>query len=154
MYTSLDYLRNQYDLWRWQWALHKEKWKYEVNPVSYTHLDVYKRQPLNRSSPKTIRLENSINQGCIRNIIWFCLNLRLLSFAKKKIYRHRQTHTQTLFGKRLFHVLSVVESESAIIWNTIFFAITILPFLRNMEVISIVRLWLTRIQLIRTHNYI
>ena len=37
--------------------------------VSYTHLDVYKRQ----------------NQGCLQNIIWFCLNLQLLSFAKKKI---------------------------------------------------------------------
>ena len=30
-----------------------------------------------------------------------------------------------------FHVLSVVESESAIISNTIFFAITILPFLKE-----------------------
>ena len=34
-------------------------------PVSYTHLDVYKRQ----SSPKTIGLEYSTNQGCMQNII-------------------------------------------------------------------------------------
>ena len=40
---------------------------------------------LNRSSPKPTSLENSTIQGCKRNIIWFCLNLRLLSFAKKKI---------------------------------------------------------------------
>ena len=55
-------------------------------PVSYTHLDVYKRQ-----------------------------------------HTHRQTHTH--FSENdFFHVLSVVQSESAIISNMIFFAITILPF--------------------------
>ena len=41
---------------------------------------------LNRSSPKTIGLEFSTNQGCMQNIIWFCLNLRLLSFAIGKNY--------------------------------------------------------------------
>ena len=40
-----------------------------IRPVSYTHLDVYKRQ----------------NQDCMQKIIWFCLNLRWLSFDKKKI---------------------------------------------------------------------
>ena len=48
---------------------------------------------------------------------------------RKKIYRHRHTdtHTDTFRNTTFFHVLSVVESESAIISNTIFFAITILP---------------------------
>ena len=90
---------------------------HSIQTVSYTHLDVYKRQgtyakkylilfefaavivcqkkitldkksvagklplPLNRSSPKTIGLEYSTNQACMLKIIWFCLNLRLLSFA-------------------------------------------------------------------------
>ena len=42
-----------------------------VTPVSYTHLDVYKRQPLslNRSSPKTIGREYSTNQSCMQKII-------------------------------------------------------------------------------------
>ena len=48
---------------------------------------------------------------------------------RKKIYRH--THTDTVRKTTFFHVLSVVESESAIISNTIFFAITILPFLKE-----------------------
>ena len=50
-----------------------------IRPVSYTHLDVYKRQKLplslNRSSPKTIGREYSTNQGCMQKIIWFCLNI-------------------------------------------------------------------------------
>ena len=51
--------------------------------VSYTHLDVYKRQHIDRQT-------------------------------------HRHTHRH--FSKNdFFHVLSVVESESAIISNTIFF---------------------------------
>ena len=58
------------------------RWEIHLSiPVSYTHLDVYKRQPLNRSSPKTIGREYSTNQVCMQKIIWFCLNLRLLSFA-------------------------------------------------------------------------
>ena len=36
---------------------------------------------VNRFSPKTISLENSIIQGCLQKNIWFCLNLRLLSFS-------------------------------------------------------------------------
>ena len=49
------------------------RWDF-VAPVSYTHLDVYKRQgklplSLNRSSPKTIGLENSTIQGSMQNII-------------------------------------------------------------------------------------
>ena len=38
---------------------------------------------LNRSSSKPTSLENSTIQGCMQNIIWFSLNLRLLSFAIK-----------------------------------------------------------------------
>ena len=51
------------------------------------------------------------------------------------IYRHTQTdtHTHTFRKMTFFHVLSVVQSESAIISNTIFFAIS----LRNMEVINV-----------------
>ena len=132
-------------------------------PVSYTHLDVYKRQiqgcmrniiwfclnlrllsfakkkfplikktvagklplSLNRSSPKTIGREYSVNQGCMQKIIWFCLNLRQLSFAiEKNLQKPRQTdrhtHTDTFRKTTFFHVLSVVESESAIISNTFF----------------------------------
>ena len=40
-----------------------------IRPVSYTHLDVYKRQSFNRSSPKTIGREYSANQGCMQKII-------------------------------------------------------------------------------------
>ena len=45
-----------------------------IKTVSYTHLDVYKRQGR----------EYSTNQGCMQKIIWFCLNLRQLSFAIEK----------------------------------------------------------------------
>ena len=81
---------------------------------------------LNRSSPKTIGREYSTNQSCMQKRIWLCLNLRLLSFAIGK--KSTDTHTDTFRKTTFFHVLSVVQSESAIISNTIFFAITILPF--------------------------
>ena len=55
-----------------------------LDSVSYTHLDVYKRQR-----------EYSTNQGCMQKIIWFCLNLRQLSFAIEKKSTDRHTDTQT-----------------------------------------------------------
>ena len=42
---------------------------------------------------------------------------------------HTHTHTNVSFVT--LDVLSVVQSESAIISNTIFFAVTILPFLKE-----------------------
>ena len=45
---------------------------------------------LYRYSPKTIGLEYSTNQGCMQKIIWFCLNLRLLSFAiENTLLKHK-----------------------------------------------------------------
>ena len=57
--------------------LHLHAYKIQLKPtdaVSYTHLDVYKRQgklplPLNRSLPKSEVLETSKIQGRIQNII-------------------------------------------------------------------------------------
>ena len=103
-FTSGDYsVRLSDDLFKWSS-------KYCV-AVSYTHLG----------------LENSTIYGCMQIIVWFCLNLRLLSFA---IEKNPETHRHTVTFRKMtfFYVLSVVESESAIISNTIFFAITILPF--------------------------
>ena len=37
-------------------------------PVSYTHLDVYKRQSLNRSSPKSTDIEFSIAQEGMKKV--------------------------------------------------------------------------------------
>ena len=65
-------------------------------PVSYTHLDVYKRQP---------SLQYAKNY----------LNLRQLSFAIDKIL-----HTDTFWKTTFLYVLRIVQSESAIISNTIF----------------------------------
>ena len=65
----------------------------------------------------------------MQKIIWFCLNLRQLSFAIEK--KSTDTHTDTFRKTTFFHVLSVAESESAIISNTIFFAVAILPFLKE-----------------------
>ena len=77
-------------------------------PVSYTHLDVYKRQTV---MPLHTNWQN----------IW----TKFLDNTHKQTH----THTHTHFSKNdFFHVLRVVQSESAIISNTIFFAITIQYF--------------------------
>ena len=66
-------------------------------------------------------------------IIWFCLNLRQLSFTIEKKSTHRQTdtHTDTFWKTTFFHVLSVVQSESAIISNTIFLPSPYFHFLKE-----------------------
>ena len=50
----------------------------------------------------------------------------LLSFVIEQIL-----HTDTFRKITFFHVFRVVQSESAVISNTIFFAMTILPFLKE-----------------------
>ena len=67
--------------------------------VSYTHL-----LPLNRSSPKSKVLETSTNQGCMQNIIWFCLNLRLLSFAIENILVKKTLQVNYPFPLSLIHI--------------------------------------------------
>ena len=45
---------------------------------------------LNRSSPKTTGLEYSTIEGCMQQIIWFCLNLRRLSFViENTLLKHK-----------------------------------------------------------------
>ena len=75
VHTRTQSLTNKLNIilcyWRHMWIT-TPWWQY-ISSVSYTHLDVYKRQTIGR--------EYSTNQGCMQKIIWFCLYLRLLSFA-------------------------------------------------------------------------
>ena len=65
--------------------------------------------------------------------VWICGCYRLPYTKSIDTQTDRQTdrHTDTSRKTTFFHVLRVVHSESAIISNTIFFAITILPFLKE-----------------------
>ena len=76
-----------------------------IGPVSYTHLDVYKRQHTDRQTHRHFSETTFFH---------------VLSVVESE---------SAIISNTIF--LSVVQSESAIISNTFFFAITILPFLKE-----------------------
>ena len=72
----------------------------------------------------------------MQKIIWFCLNLRQLSFAIEKKSTDRQTHTHTHTHRHFSEndFFSCFECSRVRICNNLehdFFAITILPFLKE-----------------------
>ena len=114
-------------------------------PVSYTHLDVYKRQLVllkhkmllvNYPSNLTDLHQNQQSLSPLQYAKNY-LNLRQLSFAVENILHTDtdvHTHTDTFRKTTFLHVLRVVQSESALSSNTIFFPSPYFHSLGNMEV--------------------